>query len=394
MYNFIRRRIFKTLKKITLGQLTINENGLDYIFGKQDSSYPSVKVIINDPKIYSAVLLEGANGAGSGYVDGYWDCDNLDDLFNIFYINFKLFTEIDTGISRFITRLKSFSHNLKLNSISRAKKNIYKHYDLGNNFFNKFLDKYMMYSCAIFDDKHTTLDSASENKLQIICEKLQLNEKDRVLEIGSGWGGFAIYAATHYGCHVTTTTISKQQFNYVKELISQNNLTDKITPLNLDYRHLEGSFDKIVSIEMIEAVGFQYFPIYFKAVNNLLQKDGKFLLQAIIINDNDYNRAKYEVDFIKKYIFPGGCLPSMEEISRCLNQYTQMKRLDVDDITIHYVKTLKNWHTKFKENVPKITSLGFDSSFIRTWNYYFSYCQAGFEYRHIHNVQLLINKTV
>ncbi len=393
MRTFIRNRIFKLLKNITLGELIINENGNHFIFGKKDDRFPSVHVTIHSPKIYSAVLLEGANGAGTGYVQGYWECDNLDGLFYLFFNNFSLFKKIDSGITKFITLLKSLSYNLKPNNITRAKHNIYKHYDLGNKFFNQFLDKYMMYSCAIFDEKHTTLDEASENKLRTICEKLALSEKDHLLEIGSGWGGLAIYAATHYGCKVTTTTISKEQFNFAKELINQKGLNDKITLLNVDYRLLDGSFDKVVSIEMIEAVGFQYFPTYFKTINSLLKKDGKFLLQAITINDQDYHRAKYEIDFIKKYIFPGGCLPSMAEITRCLNQYTQMKCIDLHDITIHYVKTLKSWQIKFQENISEITSLGFDNFFIRMWNYYFSYCQVGFKHQHIQNVQLLLTKT-
>ncbi len=394
MRTFIRNRIFKMLKNITLGKLTVTENGTDYVFGQTDKRFPSVHVTIHSPKIYSAVLLEGANGAGTGYVNGYWECDNLDRLFYLFFLNSKLFKRIDTGFAKFITLLKSLSYNLKTNNITRAKQNIYKHYDLGNKFFNQFLDKHMMYSCAIFDEKHTTLDDASENKLKTICDKLALSEKDHLLEIGTGWGGFAIYAATHYGCHVTTTTISKEQFKHVKELINQKGLIDKITLLNVDYRLLKGSFDKIVSIEMIEAVGFQYFPTYFKTINTLLKKDGKFLLQAITINDQDYHRAKYEVDFIKKYIFPGGYLPSKAEITRCLNQYTQMKCIDLNDITAHYVKTLKSWQIKFHENIAEISSLGFDNFFIRMWNYYFSYCQAGFKHQHIQNVQLLIEKSV
>ena len=273
-----------------------------------------------------------------------------------------------------------------------SKKNIAQHYDLSNDFFSLFLDPTMMYSSGIYKSRSMSLESASLNKLDIICRKLHLKRTDKIIEIGSGWGGFAIYAANKYGCHVTTTTISKQQFQYVKSKIKKLKLEKKVTVLFKDYRDLSGSYDKLVSIEMIEAVGHQYYDSYFQVISNLLKDDGEALIQAITIRDQRYKQAIKSIDFIQKYIFPGSCIPSLTAIQNSLTDSTDMVINQVDDIGHHYAITLRQWRKNFNANINEIYKLGFDKSFSRMWIFYLCYCEGGFMEKAISDLHIHITK--
>lgn len=392
MKSFFKNQALKLLNDLEYGSIKILDGHNEYFFQGKYSTTTQVTVKVNDPKVYNQLVLMGTNGICYSYFQKAWECSNLKDLFDIILQNRTLFKKMDNGLAKLLW-VKDVLFNLfNRTTFTSAKKNILKHYDLSNEFFKQFLDKKMMYSCAIFDKPEQTLDEASELKLKRICEKLQLNEKDHLLEIGSGWGGLAIYAHQNYGCKVTSTTISNEQFSYVKNLIKEKGLDSHIEILNKDYRHLDGHYDKIVSIEMIEAVGFKLFRDYFKRINHLLKENGFFLLQCITINDDDYERAKFEIDFIKKYIFPGGCLPSVSAIDSIIKNDTELKMIDFEDIGHHYVRTLSEWQKKFEHNITNIFSLGFNESFARMWEYYFSYCQAGFQNKHISDIQVLWQK--
>ena len=250
----------------------------------------------------------------------------------------------------------------------------------------------MLYSCALYESEDMNLDAASTHKLRTICNTLQLKPEDHLLEIGSGWGGFAIFAAKEYGCRVTTTTISDKQYHYIKNEVARIDMQEQITILNCDYRDIVGEYDKLVSIEMVEAVGSAYFKTFFEKCNALLKPGGLFFLQAITINNKAYHQAKNDVDFIKKYIFPGGCLPSMAIINESISKYTQMQLIKCDDIGHHYSRTLSDWMTRFHHSIDEIKSLGFSEYFIRTWNFYFCYCIAGFRQSYINNIHALWQK--
>ena len=284
------------------------------------------------------------------------------------------------------------AHQLKPNHIKGSKSNIEKHYDLSNDLFSLFLDDSMTYSCAKFVSDEQSLENAQITKIDALCKKLQLKPNDRLLEIGSGWGALAIHAATNYGCHVTTTTISTQQYEYVQNKVSQLNLTTQINVLLRDYRQLEGEFNKIVSVEMIEAVGEKYLNTFFATINRLLVKDGLLALQMIICPDNQYALLRDNVDFIQKHIFPGGLLPSLSRIISALNNTGDLGIFEIEDLGSSYVKTLDNWYERFNSHLNEIKKLGFSETFIRTWNYYLQYCSAAFAMRNVTVVQALLTR--
>jgi cyclopropane-fatty-acyl-phospholipid synthase len=277
--------------------------------------------------------------------------------------------------------------------LAGSKENILAHYDLSNDFYKLWLDDTMTYSCGVFEKESTTLKEASIEKLDRICRKLNLGVNDNILEIGTGWGSFAIHAVKNYGCNITTTTISDAQYEYAKNKISEEGLTDKITLLNQDYRNLSGSYDKIVSIEMIEAVGHEYVPLFFKTVSKLLKKDGLFALQGITYNDHNFEEYKDSVDFIKKYIFPGSCLISISQITNAVKKKTDLSIVNLEDITIHYATTLNKWRNNFMDVIPTVKELGFSNAFINMWEFYFHYCEAGFLERNIGDYQVIFAKS-
>lgn len=390
---FYKKIFLKLLNDITHGRIEVYDHGRSYAFGHEQGKNDLIATItINDPRAYRAILLGGSIGAGKSYINGYWDTDNLQKLIEIFLRNDSLFNNLESPVARLFSLMRRISYKFKFNSIRRAKENILAHYDLGNNFFKLILDPSMMYSCALYNPPEICLEEASKKKIQTICTALRLQPSDHILEIGTGWGGFACYAAKEYGCKVTTTTISEEQYFYVKEKISQLGLENQIELKKEDYRKLSGQYDKIVSIEMIEAVGHKYFDTFFNQCNQLLKAEGLFFLQAIIMNDKAYEAAKNEVDFIKKYIFPGGCLPSAFSISKSIATQTDLQLLSFQDIGHHYVPTLNDWHKKLSANKQEILAQGFTESFIRTWEFYFFYCAAGFQTNYISNIHALWRK--
>jgi cyclopropane-fatty-acyl-phospholipid synthase len=284
------------------------------------------------------------------------------------------------------------THWQRRNHKTGSRANIAAHYDLGNSFYRLFLDPSLMYSCAFFETPEQSLAQAAQAKLAQICRKLQLSPADHLLEIGTGWGGFALYAARHHGCRVTTTTISQEQYQLARERVTAAGLQDRIEVLLKDYRDLDGCYDKLVSIEMIEAVGHAHFDRYFSSCSRLLADDGIMLLQAITIADQEYERAKKEVDFIQKYIFPGGCLPSLTALSQSLTRATDMRIVHLEDIGPHYALTLRHWRKRFMNQLEQVRAQGFSESFIRMWEYYLCYCEGGFAERALGTVQLVLSK--
>jgi len=388
---FFKKIILKKFKQLQFGFLQISDGDEEYHFG-DDRSELKVNVQIFSPEFYVFMGSGGLLGVTESYTAGYWQSNNLVSLIRIFIQNKDVMNQLDSGWARLFKPLNNYIHRLRQNSLDGSKKNILAHYDLSNEFYQLWLDETMTYSCGVFDNKSSTLEEASVEKLDRICRKLQLTDRDSVLEIGTGWGSFAIHAAKHYGCKVTTTTISDAQYELAKERINQENLTDRITLLKDDYRKLTGRYDKIVSIEMIEAVGHEYVPVFFKTVSSLLKDDGLFVMQGITYNDQNFDVYKNSVDFIKKYIFPGSCLISVSQVTETMKTYTDLSIVHLEDITIHYATTLKIWRENFQSSIASIKALGFSSAFIKMWDFYFVYCEAGFRERHIGDYQFVFSK--
>ena len=388
---FFKKIILKKFKQLQFGFLQISDGDEEYHFG-DDRSELKVNVQIFSPEFYVFMGSGGLLGVTESYTAGYWQSNNLVSLIRIVIQNKDVMNQLDSGWARLFKPLNNYIHRLRQNSLDGSKKNILAHYDLSNEFYQLWLDETMTYSCGVFDNKSSTLEEASVEKLDRICRKLQLTDRDSVLEIGTGWGSFAIHAAKHYGCKVTTTTISDAQYELAKERINQENLTDRITLLKDDYRKLTGRYDKIVSIEMIEAVGHEYVPVFFKTVSSLLKDDGLFVMQGITYNDQNFDVYKNSVDFIKKYIFPGSCLISVSQVTETMKTYTDLSIVHLEDITIHYATTLKIWRENFQSSIASIKALGFSSAFIKMWDFYFVYCEAGFRERHIGDYQFVFSK--
>jgi len=386
-----RRIVLSRLEKLQDGQVVVSENGEHLTFGKLTDDLPlTAQLRVLSPKFYSDIAFGGSIGAGEAYIHGYWACTELSDLLRILLRNQDVLEQMDSGLALLSRPVQKLLHALNKNTRKGSRKNIAAHYDLGNEFYQLWLDPKMMYSCAYFDTQDTSLEDASTEKLDRICRKLDLTADDSLIEIGTGWGGFAIHAARHYGCHVTTTTISEQQYNYAKQAVADAGLEDKITLLFQDYRDLEGKFDKLVSIEMIEAVGHAFHDEYFKKCCDLLKPDGQMLLQAITIADQRYDQYKTGVDFINRYIFPGGCLTSVTDMSRTMTKHTDMRVIHLEDIGSHYAMTLRNWHDRFFARIEEVRRLGYSDAFIRMWQFYLCYCESAFIERATGTVQMLI----
>ena len=388
--NYAREKVLARLAKLTIGQLTIIENGHVKVFGHNKSIQATVTVL--DPHFYGEIAFGGSIGAGEAYMLGYWQADNLTDVIRIMAANQGVMDALEGGFQWLSKPLLKVLHWLNRNTEQGSRKNIAAHYDLGNDFFKLWLDPSMMYSSAVFNPPDCSLEAASQLKLHIICEKLDLKPSDHVIEIGTGWGGFAIYAAKNYGCKVTTTTISKQQFDEANERVIAQNLQDKITLLLNDYRDLEGKFDKLVSIEMVEAVGHHFYDTYFSKVSNLLKPNGIALIQAITIADQRFESAKNSVDFIQRYIFPGSNIPSVTALLTSATKMTDMRIFDIEDIGPHYATTLRSWRENFFANIDAVRQLGYSEEFIKMWEFYLCYCEGGFTERVLGDVHLLFVK--
>ena len=388
-----KRLVFKLFTQLRHGELVIQDGNTTHRFGGGDVSIaPSATVVIHEQRAYSRILTGGTMGAAEAYIDGDWSTEQLTDVTRVFSANIPILEAMKHKQNWFIKAGVKLAHAARKNSVSGSRENIAAHYDLGNEFFSLFLDPSLMYSSAVYPKGSDNLAEASQHKLKLICEDLELKPTDHLVEIGTGWGGMAIYAAENYGCNVTTTTISKEQLDYARAEVERRGLQDKVTLLFEDYRNLSGQFDKLVSIEMIEAVGHEYFDTYFGRVSSLLKPDGKAVIQAITINEQRYEDYRKSVDFIKRYIFPGGCLPSLNIISGALTRTTDMQIIDLRDIAIDYAKTLKHWHEAFMAELDAVKSLGFDEKFIRMWRFYLSYCEGGFRERIIGTYQITMAK--
>ncbi len=357
---------------------------------------PRAVVMIHSRRFYRS-LLRGSVGLCDSYMERLWDCDDLVALTRIAARNVRALDDLRRALAPLLIPFQRWLRWLARNTPRRSRRQIAAHYDLGNELFALFLDATMTYSCAVFASPSTTLEEASLAKLEMVCAKLDLGPRDHVLEIGTGWGGFAVYAAQRYGCRVTTTTISREQHAYAAERVRAAGLADRVTVLLEDYRDRaklgqRGCYDKLVSIEMIEAVGWQLLPAFLRRCSELLRPDGAMLLQAIVIDDRAYHVEKASKSFINTYIFPGGCLPSLEAISRSLARATDLRAVHLEDITPHYAETLAHWRRRFLAASARLAELGYDERFRRLWELYLCYCEGGFRERRIQDVQLLLAK--
>jgi cyclopropane-fatty-acyl-phospholipid synthase len=387
-----KSQVLKRLQSLHIGQLTLIDGSENHVFGEAAIDAPSATITVLDPRFYGEIAFGGSIGAGEAYMLGYWQADSLTDVVRLMVLNQAVMDTLEGGYQWLSKPLLKVFHWLNSNSEAGSQKNIAAHYDLGNELFKLFLDPTMMYSSAIFEAGTTSLQAASERKLQVICEKLDLKPDDHVIEIGTGWGGLAIYAAKHYGCHVTTTTISEQQYTLAKERVVAEGLQDHITLLKQDYRHLQGQYDKLVSIEMIEAVGHQYYDTYFNKVSQLLKPDGAALIQAITIADQRYESAIRSVDFIQRYIFPGSNIPSNTAMLTSMTRASDLRLVDLQDIGLHYATTLRHWRENFFANIEAVRALGYSEAFIRMWDFYLSYCEGGFAECALGDVHLVLAK--
>lgn len=389
---FAKALFLKLLAKLDYGYLTLQDPEAFYTFGNPHHSLQA-HINVHDLQGYARILWGGGTiAAGETYIEGLWDTPDLTKVIRVLVRNQQLLDQLDHGFSWFSQIGHRVAHALRPNSKAGSKKNILAHYDLGNQFYKLFLDETMLYSSAVFPSPNSSLHEAQLNKLHLICERLELKSGDTLLEIGTGWGALAVYAAKHYQVKVTTTTISDAQYAYVQKLIKDQGLEQQITLLKKDYRELSGQYDKLVSIEMIEAVGHQHLPQFFKQCNRLLKPHGRLFLQAITISDQRYERYRKQADFIQRYIFPGGFLPSITVMSQHLTQFTDMKISGLQDIGLDYALTLKHWSQGLQAEQDKLAGLGLDHQFYRLWQFYLHYCAGGFQERLISTVHLTADK--
>ena len=388
-----REAIFRLLSKLQVGSLTLHEGPCSHHFGSVDKPHePQAEVHIHSPAVYSQMLTGGSIGSGEAYMKGYWSSPDAMDVMRIFSANLVLLNKFDASQSVFVKLALKIAHRFNRNTYKGSQLNIAAHYDLGNEFFQLFLDPTMMYSSALFSDKSASLEVASETKLDELCQQLELKADDHLLEIGTGWGGMAIHAAKNFGCRVTTTTISQEQYDFASARVAEEGLEGQITLLCEDYRNLTGEYDKLVSVEMIEAVGHDFYQNYFRMCSGLLKPNGKMVIQAITMADQRYKEARDSVDFIKRYIFPGGCLPSVAVMAQHIARDTDMQIVHLRDITNDYAETLAHWRQRFLANLEAVRGMGFSEEFVRMWDFYLCYCEGGFRERVISTVQLAFAK--
>jgi cyclopropane-fatty-acyl-phospholipid synthase len=383
-----RALIDLVLRRIRAGRLVLVEGERRRSYG---SGTPLATVFVHSPRTWS-MLLHGSRGLADAYARGLWDTPDLVALVRLAARNGAAMDRVRQSLRPVIRPLQLARVLRRGSSRRRRRRDIAAHYDLGNELFRRMLDPTMTYSCAVFDDPEASLEQAQRNKLELVCEKLRLGPADRVLEIGSGWGSFALHAASSRGCHVTTTTISREQHEYVCDRVREAGLTDRITVLSRDYRDLRGRYDKLVSIEMIEAVGWRHTGGFLGACARLLEPNGAMLLQAITIDDRAYEAEKASRSFIKERIFPGGSLPSLAAITRDLARHTDLQLIHLQDLTATYVRTLRRWRERFLAHRGELSALGYDESFERLWALYLAYCEAGFAERRICDAQLVLVK--
>ncbi len=386
-----KKLFLKICGSIKIGQIKLVDGDETLILGVQNppTIHYSVSIRVNNNAFYSSLIMGGANGAAESYINGDWETDDLVGLVRLLLANRNTLDAMDSPFSVILRWADKVWHRLNQNSLAGSKRNIAAHYDLGNEFFSLFLDQKLMYSSAIYKTGHESLEEAATCKLEHVCQKLDLQPSDHLLEIGTGWGGMAIYAAKHYGCHVTTTTLSKEQYDEADKRVKAEGLEDRVTLLLKDYRELTGLYDKVVSIEMVEAVGHQYLDTYFECMQKLLKPSGKAVVQAITIDDQQYKKALKEVDFIKRYIFPGSFIPCVTVLADSAAK-KGLRLFNLEDIGDSYAQTLKAWRERFNQQLPAVRGQGFDERFIRMWQFYLCYCEGGFRERAISTVQIML----
>lgn len=388
----LRKTVLSLLSRLTEGYLVVKERG--QVVGRFGSEKSTLKaeIDIQKPGFYRRFLFGGSIGAAELFMDESWTTPNLTHVIQLFARNLPALDAAEAKLSWILLPIQKFQHWRRNNSKRQAKENISAHYDLGNDLYQAFLDPALQYSSAVYPHEDATLAEAQQHKLKRLCDSLELTAADHLLEIGTGWGGLAVFAAKNYGCKVTTTTISEEQYSYTKELIEREGLGHLITLLKEDYRDLTGTYDKLVSVEMIEAVGRKYMPTFFKTCNRLLKPNGKMALQAITIADQRMKSYANSVDFIQKYIFPGGFLPSLTMMAEMFTEQTDMVIRHIDDIGYDYAQTLADWRVQFNHAHPQLMQHGYDERFGRMWNYYLCYCEGGFRERTVSAVQLVATK--
>jgi cyclopropane-fatty-acyl-phospholipid synthase len=387
------RAVQARLARIRHGRIAVLDGGTRRDYGATTTRCPlEVTIHVHDARFWSELAFGGSIGAGEAYMLGYWSTDDLTALVRVLLQNREVLDGMETGLARLTAPLQKALHWLNRNTRTGSRRNIAAHYDLGNDFFALFLDPTMMYSSAIFEHADMTLEQAQLARLERVCTKLDLKPTDHLLEIGTGWGGMAIHAAQRYGCRVTTTTISREQYELARARVAAAGLSDRVTLLLEDYRDLRGRYDKLVSLEMVEAVGHQFFDRYFAQCARLLADDGLMLLQAITIADQRYESARRSVDFIQRHIFPGSTIPSVTAMLTSITGQTDMKLVDLEDIGPHYATTLRRWRENFLSTLEAVRALGYPEPFIRMWEFYLCYCEGGFEERAVSDVQMLLAK--
>jgi len=386
-----KRAVQRQLARLKIGRLKLTDGQSQFTFGAGDA-IETAHIRVLDPRFYSEIAFGGTIGGGEAYIQGYWQCDDLVELISLLLQNREVLDGMETGTARLTAPLQKLFHWVNRNTHEGARRNISAHYDLGNDFFALWLDPTLMYSSAIFKREDMSLHEAQLARLEHICRALQLTSDDHVIEIGTGWGGFALYAVEHYGCRVTTTTISNKQYTRACERVAEAGLADRITVLKEDFRDLEGRYDKLVSIEMIEAIDNGLYESFFRKCSDLLKPDGAMLLQAITIADQRYDEYRKSVDFIQRYIFPGSGLPSSAVMTEVVARETDLRMLNLQDIGLHYATTLNHWRRNFFDTIEAVRHQGFSESFIRMWEFYLCYCEAAFLERAISDVQIVFTK--
>jgi cyclopropane-fatty-acyl-phospholipid synthase len=395
--SFYENAVISALSKMNKGSLCLNlPNGEAFAIGDENASIKA-NLTIKENSFFKRLVLYGDIGFGEAYVDGLWETDSITNVIKWIILNIENAPSVSgskvktLGLNIF-KWLNRIYHNNRSNSISGSQKNIAEHYDLNNDFFATFLDPSMTYSAAYFKTPKLSLAAAQDEKYRRICEQLQLKASDHVLEIGSGWGANAIFMAKHYGCQVTSVTISKEQQKLALQRVEAAGLTNKVEIIIKDYRDIKGQFDKIVSIEMLEAVGHNYFETYFAKCAEVLKPNGILAFQVITSPDSRYDNLRKGVDWIQKYIFPGSLLPSVAQLNKAINNTSELTMVDLKDLGLDYAKTLKLWYVSFNQKLNEVKALGFDDRFIRKWNYYLNYCEAAFEMRNINVMQMVYTR--
>ena len=387
-----RKAVLSRLAQLERDRVTLVEGEAMQQFGAETATGLAAQITVLDARFYTEVAFGGSIGAGEAWMHGYWECDDLVALVRILLRNREVLDGMEGGLARLTAPLQALFHRLNRNSRAGSRRNIAAHYDLGNDFFGLWLDETMMYSSAMFAEPEMSLHAAQVNRLDHLCRRLDLQATDHVIEIGTGWGGFALHAAQHYGCRVTTTTISREQYVKARERVAAAGLEDRVTLLQDDFRDLGGQYDKLVSIEMVEAVDHAQLPTYFARCAELLAPHGAMLIQAITMADQRYDEYRKSVDFIRRYIFPGGNLPSTSVMADVAARTTDLRLLGLDDIGLHYAETLRRWRRAFSAQLEAVREMGYPESFIRMWTFYLCYCEGAFLERAISDVLMLWTK--